>query len=171
MSTGLLRDKPLCRSTLTTAEAQFSSGPQEKRYFDGKLNGIVDEASIYNRALAATEIAALYSAGAGSGEVRLCDGLLTTLATFVQTLNLSNGISNSLDAKLQNALRALHFVNAGDSPSACNRMGAFINEVKAQAGKALTAGKATQLTSWRVRCDRIGLSVRRSTTGRVTAPS
>ena len=121
-------------------------GTSGETVFDGKLNGIVDEASIYNRALDASEVAALYGAGA-AGKCASATGLLTTLATFVQTLNLSNGISNSLDAKLQNALQALDDANAGDTPSACNRMGAFINEVSAQAGKALTAGQATQLAS------------------------
>lgn len=121
-------------------------GTSGETVFDGKLHGSVDEATIYNRALDATEIAALHGAGS-AGKCASAMALLTTLATFVQTLNLSNGISNSLDAKLQNALRALHFANVGDSPSACNRMGAFINEVKAQAGKTLTAGQATQLTS------------------------
>ena len=121
-------------------------GTSGETVFDGKLNGIVDEASIYNRALDAAEIAALYAAGA-AGKCASATGLLTTLATFVQTLNISNGISNSLDAKLQNALQALDDANAGNSPSACNRMGAFINEVNAQAGKALTVGQAAQLTS------------------------
>jgi hypothetical protein len=72
---------------------------------------------------------------------------LTTIATFVQTLNLSNGIANSLDAKLQNALQALDAANAGDSVSACNRLGAFLSEVRAQAGKALTTEQAQQLTA------------------------
>ncbi len=74
----------------------------------------MDEASIYNRALDAAEIADLYAAGA-AGKCASATGLLATLATFVQTLNLSNGISNSLDAKLQNALEALDAAKAGDS--------------------------------------------------------
>jgi hypothetical protein len=114
--------------------------------FDGKLNGIVDEASIYDRALDASEIAALYAAGA-SGKCASATGLLTTLATFVQTLNLSNGISNSLDMKLQTALQALDSVTAGDKPSACNRLTAFLDEVAAQSGKAITSPQATQLAS------------------------
>jgi hypothetical protein len=72
--------------------------------------------------------------------------LLTSLATLVQTLNLSSGISNSLDVKLQNALDALDAAQAGDMISACNRLAAFINEVAAQTGKALTTTQAAQLT-------------------------
>lgn len=121
-------------------------GTSGETVFDGKLNGIVDEASIYNRALSASEIATLYGAGS-AGKCASATGLLTSLATFVQTLNLSQGIANSLDVKLQNALEALDAANAGDSPSACNRMMAFLNEVGAQAGKALTEAQAAQLMS------------------------
>ena len=121
-------------------------GTSGEAVFDGKLHGIVDEASVYNRALGATEVAALYGAGS-TGKCASATALLTTLAAFVQTLNLSNGISNSLDVKLENARRALDEASAGDLPSACNRMGAFMNAVSAQAGKALSAGQATQLTS------------------------
>jgi len=121
-------------------------GTSGETVFDGKLNGIVDEASIYNRALDASEISALYASGA-AGKCASATGLLTSLATFVQTLNLSNGISNSLDTKLQNALQALDAASAGDSPSACNRIAAFINEVGAQTGNALTLAQAAQLTN------------------------
>ncbi len=116
-------------------------GTSGETVFDGKLNGIVDEASIYNRALDGSEIAALHARGA-PGNAHPRRACSRSLATFVQSLNLSNGISNSLDTKLQTALQALDAANAGDSPSACNRIGAFINEVSAQAGKALTAAQA-----------------------------
>lgn len=121
-------------------------GTSGETVFDGKLNGIVDEASIYNRALDPSEISALYAAGS-AGKCASATGLLTSLATFVQALNLSNGISNSLDTKLQNALQALDAANVGDLPSACNRIGAFLNEAAAQAGKALTVPQAAQLTN------------------------
>ena len=119
-------------------------GTSGETVFDGKLNGIVDEASIYNRALDGSEIAALYEAGV-AGKCGSATGLLTTLATFVQTLNLSDGISNSFDMKLQTALQALDSAMASDTPSACNRMAAFLNEVAAQSGKSLTSAQATQL--------------------------
>ena len=71
--------------------------------------------------------------------------LLTRLITFVQTLNLARGISNSLDAKLQSVLQALDAAHAGDVISSCNRLTAFINEVSAQAGNSLTTDQAAQL--------------------------
>jgi hypothetical protein len=47
--------------------------------------------------------------------------------------------------KLQNALQALDLATAGDVPSACNRIGAFVNEVSAESGKAITTSQAGQL--------------------------
>lgn len=67
------------------------------------------------------------------------------LMTFVQTLNLNQGISNSLDAKLQNIQAALAAVTAGDRPSACNMLNALVNEVQAQTGKTLPLAQAADL--------------------------
>jgi hypothetical protein len=119
-------------------------GTSGETVFDGKLNGIVDEASIYNRALDPSEVAALYAAGA-AGKCRSVSGLISRLITFVQVLNLSRGIANSFDAKLQNAMSALDAANAGDVISACNMLSAFRNEVAAQAGNTVTAEQAAQL--------------------------
>ena len=121
-------------------------GTSGETFFDGKLNGIIDEASIYNRALDSFEIGRLHAAGA-AGKCSSVTGALVSLATFIQTLNLSRGISNSFDAKLQNALDALDAANAGDVISACNRLSAFINEVNAQSGNALTENQAAQLAA------------------------
>jgi hypothetical protein len=49
--------------------------------------------------------------------------------------------------KLQSVLQALDAVSAGDSPSACNTIGAFLNEVSAQAGKTVTVSQPAQLTT------------------------
>jgi hypothetical protein len=143
---GVLENQTPAALTLDYDTRPVFIGTSGETVFDGKLNGIVDEASIYNRALDASEIAALYAAGA-AGKCASATGLLTTLATFVQTLNLSNGISNSLDMKLQNALQALDSAQAGDMISACNRISAFLNEVGAQSGKTITSSQAIQLTT------------------------
>jgi hypothetical protein len=121
-------------------------GTSGETVFDGKLNGVVDEASIYNRALDLSEVAALYAAGS-SGKCASVTGLISSLVTFVQTLNLSKGISNSLDVKLQNALAALDDASAGNSPSVCNRITAFLNDVSAQIGVTLTVDQAAQLSN------------------------
>ena len=67
---------------------------------------------------------------------------ITSLIALVQSFNLKQGITNSLDVKLQDVADAF---NAGDKTTACNKLGSFINEVQAQSGKALTIAQATQL--------------------------
>lgn len=61
------------------------------------------------------------------------------LISFVRGLNLPAGLTNSLVQKLGNAQ------DAPNTNAACNQLGSFINEVKAQRGKELTAAQADQL--------------------------
>jgi hypothetical protein len=143
---GVLENQTPASLTLDYDTRPVFIGTSGETVFDGKLAGIVDEASIYNRALDVTEIGVLHSAGA-AGKCASVSGVLTSLVTFIQTLNLSGGISNSLDMKLQTALQALDAANGGDTPSACNRIAAFINEVSAQSGKSISSAQGTQLTS------------------------
>jgi beta propeller repeat protein len=70
---------------------------------------------------------------------------LASLAGLINSLNLKRGIENSLDAKLNAALAALDAARAGATGTACNVLGAFINEVNAQTGKAITAVDASLL--------------------------
>ena len=72
---------------------------------------------------------------------------IASLISLVQTFNYSQGIQNSLDVKLQNADAALISMKSGYLTSACNALGAFINEVQAQSGNKISAGQAAQLTS------------------------
>jgi hypothetical protein len=53
--------------------------------------------------------------------------------------------TNSLDAKLDNAIAALDDSRRGDNPSAANTLSSFVNEVEAQRGRKLTNGQADQL--------------------------
>jgi hypothetical protein len=71
--------------------------------------------------------------------------LLQQLIDTVATFNLRRGIANSLDAKLENAQAALAAAQSGNSSSACGMLGAFINEVQAQSGHAITTEQAAQL--------------------------
>ena len=71
--------------------------------------------------------------------------LLSDLIALVETFNLRRGIENSLDAKLQNAEAALTAAGEGSLGVACNLLDAFINEVEAQSGHALTVDQANQL--------------------------
>jgi hypothetical protein len=69
----------------------------------------------------------------------------SALADLVQATNAKQGIVNSLDAKLNAAQEALAAANADNRADASNKLDAFVNEVAAQAGKALTSDQATQL--------------------------
>jgi hypothetical protein len=77
--------------------------------------------------------------------VKGADAQTASLIALVQSFNLAQGITNSLDAKLQNVLDALSAANAGNRADACNRLAAFINNVSAQSGKQLTIDQANQL--------------------------
>lgn len=63
--------------------------------------------------------------------------MIENLIAFVADINGEQGISNSLDAKLDSALQALQDANTNNDASAVNKLQAFINEVEAQAGKKL----------------------------------
>ena len=67
------------------------------------------------------------------------------LVEQVLALNIDNGISNSLDAKLSAALSAIDDMNAGNDVAAINSLMAFINAVEAQRGKKIEEGDACDL--------------------------
>jgi hypothetical protein len=64
------------------------------------------------------------------------------LINLVNGMNLPNGLTQSLDAKLQAALTS---INSERNIPATNQLNAFINEVNAQAGKKITSAQAAQL--------------------------
>src|SRR5262249_16853547 len=68
-----------------------------------------------------------------------------TLAELVIATEAKQGVLGSLDAKLGAVQQALAAPNAGNRADAVNKRGAFINDVTAQSGKALTPGQASQL--------------------------
>lgn len=72
---------------------------------------------------------------------------ITDLIALVISFNLKQGIENSFDAKLQNVLAALDAAGTGDNATACHKLEAFIHEVQAQTGKALTAAQSSQLSA------------------------
>lgn len=143
---GVLESQTAATITMDYGTNPIFIGTSGEAVFDGKLNGIVDEASIYNRPLTAAEVMDLHLAG-GAGKCRSAAGLLSRLVSFVQTLNLSSGIANSFDAKLQSVVAALDDVSAGNRVSACGKINAFLNEVRAQEGGKITSAEASQMQS------------------------
>lgn len=85
----------------------------------------------------ATDAANNSSTGSFTVTVNGAAEQLSNLITMVGSVSSPFGTTNSLDAKLQNAMKG--------SRSACNSLGAFINEAQAQSGKKLPAGQADLL--------------------------
>jgi hypothetical protein len=71
--------------------------------------------------------------------------LILDLADDVMALNLHKGITNSLEAKLNAALRALEDENENNDIAAINTLEAFINAVEAQRGKKIPEAEADAL--------------------------
>lgn len=71
--------------------------------------------------------------------------LLMDLAQDVIDLNLQQGISNSLDAKLDAAMQALDDINENNDAAAINTLEAFINAVEAQRGNKIPEADADAL--------------------------
>jgi hypothetical protein len=71
--------------------------------------------------------------------------LMAELVADIKALNLDSGISNSLDAKLSNAVKALEDMNENNDVAATNKLMAFIHEVQAQAGSKIPQEDADAL--------------------------
>jgi parallel beta-helix repeat protein len=71
--------------------------------------------------------------------------MIAQLADQVRLLNLQNGISNSLDAKLDAVLQALNDINENNDIAAVNALEAFINAVQAQSDSKIPQADADAL--------------------------
>jgi len=71
--------------------------------------------------------------------------LILQLIDKVELLNHYQGIVNSLDAKLDAALKALSDLNENNDVAAINTLQAFINAVEAQRDDKITDAQATEL--------------------------
>jgi hypothetical protein len=82
---GVLEGELAIALTVEYGSRPIFLGTSGETVFNGKLNSVVDEASIYNRAVDPSEVAALHAAGA-AGKRFSATGLITSLAQFVQSL-------------------------------------------------------------------------------------
>lgn len=71
--------------------------------------------------------------------------MIQNLIDTVLSLNLQQGITNSLDAKLETALSALDDVNTNNDVAALNSLNALINAIEAQRGDKITGEEADDL--------------------------
>ena len=67
---------------------------------------------------------------------------ISNLISLVNSFHLSGSLQNSLDVKLNAALKA---VNAGQTGTACSDLADEIGQVQSQSGKGLTVSQANQL--------------------------
>jgi hypothetical protein len=79
-----------------------------------------------------------------SGPPDPVEGIAGLIGGVIQ-LNLQEGISNSLDAKLDSALDALQDLNENNDGAAVNKLEAFINAVSAQRGNKIPEADADEL--------------------------
>ena len=71
--------------------------------------------------------------------------LILELVDDVESLNVSQGIANSLNAKLDAVLQALEDANQNNDVAAINALEAFINAVQAQSGNQIPEPDAEAL--------------------------
>ncbi len=120
-------------------------------YFYG---GDIAEMVFFDRPLACGERAAveLYLADKYGLELAYADAIelcaeapILEIVTEVLNIDLQEGISTSLAAKLESALAALEDARAENDQAAINTLGAFINAVEAQRGKKISNEDADRL--------------------------
>lgn len=80
---------------------------------------------------------------------------LQRLADAVRALNAKQGITSSLEAKLQSVLAALDAQQARDSRSACAQLVAFVAELQAQSGKEISQQDADTLRTAATRIEAV----------------
>ena len=78
-------------------------GTSGQSYYDRKLNGVIDEVALYNRALSADEIASLYTAGA-AGKCKGTNGILITAQPQSQSAAPGSNVSFSVTATASAAM-------------------------------------------------------------------
>ena len=100
------------------------------------LNGLVDEVEVFNRALSASEILAIFNAGAAGkcksptvlSPEQATESLVNNVNALVSQGTLNQGQGNALTSKLDAALKKM---DQGNGNAARNQLQAFINQVNA----------------------------------------
>jgi hypothetical protein len=114
---------------------------------DRFFTGGIDEADVFNRALTATEIQAIYAAGpSGKCAAISATAQLQNLISSTLITNLAANIQNQLDAKLSSALATLDALQKNSPNTATNQLQAFVNSVAADVYSGrISCGQASAL--------------------------
>ena len=107
------------------------------------FNGLIDEVDLFNEALSAEAVAAIYAAGS-AGKCKPPEALTQLLSLEVLELDLPNGLTNSLLKKLDGAIAKLE---DGKIQPAVGKLGEFIDHVEAQRGKKIDGADADGLVA------------------------
>ncbi|MBL3598593.1 MAG: LamG domain-containing protein [gamma proteobacterium endosymbiont of Lamellibrachia anaximandri] len=113
----------------------LSSDGYQRRYWSGDI----DDIRIYDQAISEVDVKRLHMEGVPPAD------MLTEVVESIVTLNIQEGLANSLDAKLDAAIGALDDVNTDNDVSAVNRLYALISAIEAQRGKKITDTDADTL--------------------------
>lgn len=133
-------------ATIDWGDTTVTSGTINELFGSGTVYGshTYTTAGLYTITLTVTD-------GTNSSFVSTAVQILTPteaineLVDLVETFNLQQGINNSLDAKLNNALSALADMNENNDQAAINSLQSFINAVEAQRGIQITNEQADAL--------------------------
>ncbi|WP_177419403.1 LamG domain-containing protein [endosymbiont of Lamellibrachia barhami] len=106
----------------------LSSHGYQRRYWSGDI----DDIRVYDQAISEVDVKRLHMEGVPPAD------MLTDVVQTIVTLNIQEGLANSLDAKLDSAIGALDDVNTDNDVSAVNRLYALISAIEAQRGKKIT---------------------------------
>ena len=80
--------------------------------------------------------------------VRAAADQVSDLAAQIKTVNIKQGLANSIDAKLQDALAALTEAKQGDKTSTCGKLGSVDKQIQSQAVvKEITQTQADALSA------------------------
>jgi hypothetical protein len=97
------------------------------------FNGIIDEVSIYNRALSTSEILAIYQAGEAGKCPNTLQACIDQLVALLADAQIPRNILRPLSSSLQTALNSCE---RGDGNGAINQLHAFQNKVRSQLSRS-----------------------------------
>ncbi|QYZ65943.1 MAG: hypothetical protein OI74_07230 [Gammaproteobacteria bacterium (ex Lamellibrachia satsuma)] len=105
----------------------LSTDGYQRRFWSGNI----DDIRIYDQAISEEDVKSLHT------DVPPANMLIDVIEAIV-TLNIQEGLTSSLDAKLDSAIAALDDMNTDNDVSAVNRLYALISAIEAQRGKKIT---------------------------------